>query len=36
MKIKVYIPGGYKIVNVEVDDDVKVISEKFMKWEYVV
>jgi len=35
MKIKVYLPTGYKIVNVEVLDDVKSISEKYQCWEYV-
>lgn len=35
MKIKVFIPGGYKIVRVEVLDDVKKISDKFIRWEYI-
>ena len=35
MKIKVFVPGGYKIVNIEVQDDVKMIAEKFQCWEYV-
>ena len=35
MKIKVFIPGGYKIVRVGVQDDVKKISEKFIQWEYI-
>ena len=35
MKIKVYTADGYKIVSVEVQDDVKSISEKFQCWEYV-
>jgi len=29
MKIKVFTPQGYKIVTVEVQDDVKSISKKF-------
>jgi len=35
MKIKVYLPGGYKIVNVYVFDDIKKIADKFERWEYV-
>ena len=35
MKIKVYLPSGYKIVSVLVADDVKKIAEKFLRWEYV-
>lgn len=35
MKIKVFIPGGYKIVSIMAHDDIKKISEKFMQWEYV-
>jgi len=35
MKIKVFIPSGYKIVSVNVADDVKKIAEKFLRWEYV-
>ncbi len=35
MKIKVFIPSGYKIVRVLVADDVKKIAEKFNRWEYV-
>ncbi len=35
MKIKVSVPGGYKIANIEVQDDVKMIAEKYQSWEYV-
>lgn len=35
MKIKVYTEEGYKIVKVEVRDDVKSISERYQHWEYV-
>jgi len=35
MKIKVYLPNGYKIVNVEVCDSIKRIAEKYQRWEYV-
>ena len=35
MKIKVFTEQGYKIVTVEVQDDVKSISEKYQSWEYV-
>lgn len=35
MKIKVFIQGGYKIVNVMVHDDIKKISEKFVLSEYI-
>ena len=35
MKIKVYLPGGYKIVSVYVFDDIKKIADKFERWEYV-
>ena len=35
MKIKVYLPSGYKIVSVTGADDVKKIAEKFLRWEYV-
>ncbi len=35
MKIKVYLPNGYKIVNVEVWDSIKRIAEKYQRWEYV-
>lgn len=35
MKIKIYTADGYKIINVEVGDDVKRIAERFMSWEYV-
>ena len=35
MKIKVYLPNGYKIVNVSIADDVQSIADKFNRWEYV-
>ena len=35
MKIKVFFPNGYKIVRVQVADDVKKIASKFQRWEYV-
>ena len=35
MKIKVYLPHGYKIVRVSVADDVKKIADSFERWEYV-
>ena len=35
MKIKVFLPSGYKVVNVLVADDVQSISDKFERWEYV-
>ena len=35
MKIKVYLPNGYKIVSVNVADDVKKIANEFQRWEYV-
>ena len=35
MKIKVFITGGYKIVSVNVFDDVKRIADKYNRWEYV-
>jgi len=35
MKIKVYTEQGYKIVNVEVQDDIKSISKQYQYWEYV-
>ena len=35
MKIKVFVPGGYRIVNVDIQDDIKMISEKYQEWEYV-
>ena len=35
MKIKVFVPGGYKIVNIEVKDDVKMIANKYQSWEYI-
>ena len=35
MKIKVYTEQGYKIVTVEVQDDIKSISEQYQCWEYV-
>ena len=34
MRIKVYLPNGYKIVAVSVADDVKKIAERFLRWEY--
>lgn len=35
MKIKVFLPNGYKIVSVQVADDVKKIADKYDRWEYV-
>ena len=35
MKIKVFLPSGYKVVHVEVADDVKQIADKYLRWEYV-
>jgi len=35
MRIKVYLPNGYKIVNVSVTDDIKQIAKKYLRWEYV-
>jgi len=35
MKIKVFITGGYKIVSVNVFDDIKRIADKYNRWEYV-
>ena len=35
MKIKVYTPTGYKIVTVTTQDNVKAISERYHRWEYV-
>ncbi len=35
MKIKVYLPNGYKIITVEVWHTVKQIAEKYPWWEYV-
>jgi hypothetical protein len=35
MKIKVYLPNGYKIITVSVQDSIKAISEKYARWEYV-
>ena len=35
MKIKVFMPYGYKIVMVQVADDVKKIASKYLRWEYV-
>jgi hypothetical protein len=34
-KIKVYLPNGYKIITVSVQDSIKAISEKYARWEYV-
>ena len=36
MKIKVFTPNGYKIVNVLVADDIQSIADKFIRWEYLV
>ena len=35
MKVKVFIQSGYKIVAVNILDDIKKIAEKFDRWEYV-
>ena len=35
MKIKVFMPTGYKIVQIVVSDDIKKIADKFDRWEYV-
>ena len=35
MKIKVYLPNGYKIINVEVWDSIKKIADQYQRWEYV-
>lgn len=36
MKIKAYLENGtYKIVRVNVTDDVKRIAAKYSRWEYV-
>jgi len=35
MKIKIFLPNGYKIVTVQVADDIKSIAEKYLRWEYV-
>lgn len=35
MKIKVFLPTGYKIVRVSTADDIKKIAEKYQRWEYV-
>jgi len=35
MKIKVYLPDGYKIITVLVSDHIKRISDKYQRWEYV-
>jgi len=35
MKIKVFMPTGYKIVQIVVSDDIKKIADKFERWEYV-
>jgi len=35
MKIKVYVQDGYRIINVNVKDSVKTISNLFECWEYV-
>jgi len=35
MNIKVYLPTGYKIVQIVVSDDIKKIADKFERWEYV-
>ena len=29
------MPDGYKVVNVNVADDVKKIAAKYLRWEYV-
>ena len=34
-KIKVYLLNGYKIITVEVQDDIKIIAERYQSWEYV-
>ena len=35
MKVKVYIKSGYRIINVNVLDSVRTISELFERWEYI-
>ena len=35
MKIKVFLLSGYKIVVVNIFDDIKKIADKYKKWEYV-
>jgi len=35
MKIKVYVENGYRIINLNVKDSVKNISQMFDRWEYV-
>lgn len=36
MRIKAYLTNGrYKIIRVQVTDDVKKIANKFERWEYV-
>lgn len=35
MKVKVYVDNGYRIINVNVLDSLKTISELFERWEYI-
>ncbi len=35
MKIKVYLPTGYKIITVQSQDSIKDIAAKYHRWEYV-
>jgi len=36
MKIKAYLTDGkYKILTVQVTDDVKTIANKYERWEYI-
>jgi len=35
MQIKVYLPTGYKIITVTVQDHVKRIASQYPRWEYV-
>jgi len=35
MKIKVYVENGYRIINVNVHDSIKNISQMFERWEYI-
>jgi hypothetical protein len=35
MKIKVYLTKGHKIVNISVTDNVRIIANKYNRWEYI-
>ncbi len=35
MKVKVFLPYGYKILHVTGADGIQSIAKKYLRWEYV-